>query len=170
MAKFNVTESSVLAKNATIKAFAAQVVANANCRTKLQQSGLPVYNGQIIKSYEGLSLNDWTNEERGTKGSFVVAVLKDDKGSTVRVPLTMFVKEGDIIEEDRSQKHIDRIEGGIGDIIFANSDLAVSGAIEAIDKGFTTLLKSGEHKIIVKTEVDYLRRGDPRRFHTINLI
>jgi len=174
MAKFEVKQSNELATtDAAVKALATNIAANSSkFRTKLQASGLPVYNGQIIKEYLGLSTNAWTrtDDDGSVKdGNFVVAVLKDDHDSVVRVPLTMFVKEGQILNEDRSPKKVDRIPGGIGNIIATNSDLAVEGAVEAINKGFKSLLKGKTATIAVKTEIDYLLRNNPRRFHTINL-
>lgn len=174
MAKFEIKQSeAVAATDAAISALSANIVANSNkFRTKLQSNGLPVYNGQIIKEYLGLSTNTWTrtDDDGNVKdGNFVVVVLKDDHDSIVRVPLTMFVKEGQILNEDRSAKKVDRIPGGIGDIIATNSDLAVEGAVAAINKGFKSLLKGKTATIAVKTEIDYLLRNNPRRFHTINL-
>ena len=171
MAKFEVKQSNEVATtDAAVKALATNIAANSSkFRTKLQASGLPVYNGQIIKEYLGLSTNAWTRTDDGKDGNFVVAVLKDNHDSVVRVPLTLFIKEGQILNEDRSPKKVDRIEGGIGDIIATNSDLAVEGAVEAINKGFKSLLKGKTATIAVKTEIDYLLRNNPRRFHTINL-
>ena len=171
MAKFEVKQSNELATtDAAVKALATHIAANSSkFRTKLQASGLPVYNGQIIKEYLGLSTNAWTRTDDGKDGNFVVAVLKDNHDSVVRVPLTLFIKEGQILNEDRSPKKVDRIPGGIGDIIATNSDLVVEGAVEAINKGFKSLLKGKTATIEVKTEIDYLLRNNPSRFHTINL-
>ena len=171
MAKFEVKQSNEVATtDAAVKALATNIAANSSkFRTKLQASGLPVYNGQIIKEYLGLSTNAWTRTDDGKDGNFVVAVLKDNHDSVVRVPLTLFIKEGQILNEDRSPKKVDRIPGGIGDIIATNSDLVVEGAVEAINKGFKSLLKGKTATIEVKTEIDYLLRNNPSRFHTINL-